>query len=172
MAAREGCPCAGTSVIIPSSTNRLCDTVTAGEGETQEVRRTLVCGARMSHLHKEKTQPCYMPWWHCQTAQMPRLLGQARVNARKPSHMTMVNYNARDHAAPPLLPVTLPSLRLACMPPYRTFQEGPIPGSPTQSVLEGNPLYGCLPDDVSPACYDSLGKHEHMNALNCLSVCL
>lgn len=57
----------------------------------------------------------------------------------------MVNYNDTDQAVPPLPPVTLSSLSVARMPPYQTFQEGLIPCSPTQSVLEGNTLYGCLP---------------------------
>lgn len=93
----------------------------------------------------------------CAGPLLPRLLDQARASAKNPSHMMMANYNDRDPAAPPLPPVTLPSLHSACMLPYRRFQEGPQVHTQIlvhpRSVLEGNPLEWLSPmeDCVSPA---------------------
>lgn len=54
-------PYIGICATILTSTSRLCDTLTAGQRETKEARRTekvrrmlLVCGARINHLSREK----------------------------------------------------------------------------------------------------------------------
>lgn len=135
-----------------------CDTVTASEAERQRRsgRHYGMWGQNESPQQREDSAKLCTPVGTagpCGTAkvtQMPQLLSQARANARKPLNMMVVNCNNRDQAAPPLPPLTLPSLRTVCMLPYcEHYRRGHahthlIPCSPTQSDLEGNsPL--CLP---------------------------